>query len=1146
MKLGDFSNRISYLVVALLCVACASVLLTAQLAAERRDTLRDRHLASEALHDLQIGAQALTIAAGNFVVGGDPRFHREFIRERDQVRSRERAVEQFLALGLHGDYNALVLEAMRRADDLLALQLGALAFANAGERQQAIELLFGAEYAPVRAAVSAPLERLDERVHQYYQARIEALDRQVNQAMIASLVLMLLSLLVVVVVLRRFYHSRVLKPLVTLTGETRRLLDGQRNLAYPHGEEHSEIGDLSRALRRFQETLNELDAQRQQSRQAEAWYRQIIEFSPDGMLIVDPVGRILIANPKAHELFGYAPGTLIGSCVDALVPEEIRPRHAQMRARFMGEDGSRPMGSMRGDFRGVDRHGREFPVELGLTRLPALGGHQPCACATLRDISERKQFEQAQAQAKELAEEATRLKSDFLANMSHEIRTPMNVIMGMAHLALERDPEPRQRNYLEKIHAAAQSLLGIINDILDFSKIEAGKMHVEEIDFDLEDVLGNLADQTMLKAQEKGLELLFDIDTAVPGGLVGDPLRLGQVLSNLLSNAVKFTERGEITLVVRQEQAGEGRCWLRFEVRDSGIGLSAEQCGRLFQAFTQADSSTSRRYGGTGLGLTICKRLVDLLGGEIGVESQPGVGSTFHFRLPFRLQAEQRELRVDGDDILGMPILVVDDNAGAREIFHSMLSALKFSVATASDAADAIRQLEQAHLAGRPYRLVLMDWMMPGMDGVEAIRRIRGNPQIAATPFFVMVPAYSRDELLERLGDTPVAAMLVKPVTPSTLLDSILDTFGKAVVARPRKLALQAEYLEAQQALRGARLLLVEDNPVNQEMATEILARAGIRVQVASNGREALARLAEQAYDGVLMDCQMPVMDGFEATRRIRRQPALAHLPVLAMTANALAGDKERCLAAGMNDHIAKPIDVTQLFLTLHRWIKVAQPPADSAVPAVEADAELAAITGLQLDAALQRLGGNVPLLRRLLEHFCESEADIAARIGQALQEGDQDTALRLAHTLKGMAGNIGAEALQHDAGELEALLRQPLAAVRVAPALQALQDELQTLVEAIGAGLARSTPVAAAGLVGAVDRVALADGLQRLAELLHEDDGEAGACLAELLEPLASLGLEEPAAQLQRLIGRYEFEAALALLQGTPALVAARSGAYS
>ena len=1262
MKLGRFSHLITFLLVGLLCLACISVLLTFLLAQERRSALSDQHQASAALHRLQLGSHALTLAARSYVVTGDERHQQAFVEERYEIRRRDQAIEQFLALRLPARYSALILESKRQSDALIDLELEAFAAARAGDRQRAIDLLFGDRYEAAKRAIATPLEQLKELLRGDYQARIERLNHLVSQAMIAAVALLLSSVLLVALVLSRFYHRRVLEPLVELTGKAHRLLAGERYIGYQHLEEESEIGDLSRALFDYQQTLHELDAQREQLSLAEAWYRQIIEFSPDGMLIVDSDGRILIANPKAHELFGYEPEQLPGVCVEELVPAEIRARHAQMRARFMDDDGSRPVGGMSGEFRAVDRHGREFPIELGLTRLPPLAGRGPCACATVRDITPRKRFEQtiadqlefqrvlldtlpypvffkdadgrylgfnqafldtfalsrdqlvgksvlqflqlpaedrllaqqanerilreggrhsaeirvahadgqmhtalyslssygsrdgrvaglvgslidvsalkaaeqAQAQAKELAQEAARLKADFLANMSHEIRTPMNVIMGMAHLALESDPQPRQRNYLEKIHGAAENLLGIVNDILDFSKLEAGKLQLEEIEFSLEDLLDGLADQAMLRAQEKGLELLFDIGTDVPSGLCGDPLRLGQVLSNLQSNAIKFTERGEITIAVHREHDTAAGTWLRFEVSDTGIGIDQEQCDRLFQAFTQADSSTSRRYGGTGLGLTICRRLVGLMGGEIGVNSTPGVGSTFHFRVPLRLQPHQRELRIDGDDLRGMPILVVDDNASARDVFHGMLSALKFEVATACDAAEALARLERAQAAGRPFRLVILDWGMPGMDGVQAIRSIRSDPRIDATPLFVMVTAFSRETLLEQLGDTRVEGVLVKPVTPSGMLDSILATFGRKGAARPRRKAPHSGSLEARKALRGARLLLVEDNRVNQELALDILGRAGIRVDVASHGAEALAMLARRTYDGVLMDCQMPVMDGFEATRQIRRQAALADLPVLAMTANAMAGDRERCLAAGMNDHIAKPFDVDQLFRTLQRWIRVDHPQQEPA-PAAEGDAGLPTIAGLQLEAARQRLGGDTALLYRLLRRFGETQADAITRIRQALQAGERETAMRSAHTLKGLAGTIGAPTLALAAAELEAQLRDRHEE-EAAQLLPGLARELAALLERIARALAECAP-AAQEPATTIDPAALGAGLERLAALLRDDDGEAGRCLAELMPTLLGLGLQEPAARLQQLVGRYEYEQALELLQNEPAL---------
>ncbi len=518
---------------------------------------------------------------------------------------------------------------------------------------------------------------------------------------------------------------------------------------------------------------------------------------------------------------------------------------------------------------------------------------------TLIDISAQKAAEQAHQQARQLAEDATQLKSDFLANMSHEIRTPMNIILGMAHLALEQQPERRQRNYLEKIQTSAQNLLGIINDILDFSKIEAGKMQLEHIDFYLEDILQRLADQAMFRAQEKGLELLFDLNPQVPTALIGNPLRLSQILHNLLSNAIKFTEHGEITLRIRVEQQQEQQVWLQFEVNDTGIGMNAEQQQRLFQAFSQADSSTSRKYGGTGLGLNICKQLTELLGGSIGLDSEFGVGSTFYFRLPFALQQQQRLLTTDSTSVQGMSVLVVDDNPTARDIIQAMLQSLKFCADTAANGPAALTQIQAAHAAGTPYQLVMMDWKMPGMDGIETIRQIQQQAGQQA-PFFVMVTAYNRDELLEKAAELSIQAVLVKPLTPSTLLDSILTAFGQQALLPTRRVSSEQAYRQAITALQGAYLLLVEDNPVNQEMAAEILQNAGIRVDIANNGAEAIAMISRIQYDGVLMDCQMPVMDGFEACRRIRLLHPDGKLPVLAMTANAMVGDKEKCLAAGI------------------------------------------------------------------------------------------------------------------------------------------------------------------------------------------------------------------------------------------------------
>ncbi len=538
------------------------------------------------------------------------------------------------------------------------------------------------------------------------------------------------------------------------------------------------------------------------------------------------------------------------------------------------------------------------------------------------------------------AEASTRMKSEFLANMSHEIRTPMNAIIGMSRLALMSEPPPALRNYLGKILGASEHLMGIINDILDFSRIEAGKLHIEQVPFDLDEMLEHLSSLLGVKTEAKGIELIFRVGPGVPHGLVGDPLRLGQVLINLTGNAVKFTERGEIVVAVDTVASADGQVTLAFSVTDTGIGMTPEAVGRLFQSFSQADSSTTRKYGGTGLGLSISRQLVELMGGRISVQSAPQQGSRFTFTVPLGVaEGQSAASAVRRALLLDVRALVVDDSATARAALSEMLETLGVRADAAASGEECLALLARAVDAGTPYQIVLMDYLMPGLDGIETIRRIRQDaqgPGHPPPPAILMISACTRETVLAEEGELPVDAFLHKPVGPALLYHSLLQVLHPQLGPNDT----MENYLPAMAdlpRLDGARILLAEDNANNREVALDFMAAARMQVDVAFNGLEAVRMAREGDYDLVLMDIQMPEMDGLTATREIRQDPRLRELPVVAMTAHALASDRALSRLAGMNDHVTKPIDPDLLFCTLLKWIDPARlegrplPPASRA-----------------------------------------------------------------------------------------------------------------------------------------------------------------------------------------------------------------------
>ncbi|MEY4718455.1 MAG: hypothetical protein RL563_1073, partial [Pseudomonadota bacterium] len=864
-------------------------------------------------------------------------------------------------------------------------------------------------------------------------------------------------------------------------------------------------------------------------RRSEERLDSIFRSAPIPLFMVDDHKNIVLANSQALLLFGYEFHELIGQSINTLLPSRAHAAHSTSVSQYLLAPETRVMGAGR-ELSAIRKNGEEFPVEVGLGPIQTSEGN--FVLATVIDISDQKQAQALLIDAKLKSEVASRAKSDFLANMSHEIRTPMNAIIGLTQLTLDTNLTTKQREYLQKVHTSSRALLNILDDILDYSKIEAGKLKMENVSFDLEDTLRAMTDLFSAQIEKKGLELFIETDSRIRHYLQGDPFRLGQILNNLVGNAIKFTEQGEIHVQVEFIGQDNQAIELRFSVRDTGIGMTEDQSSQLFAAFTQADTSISRKYGGSGLGLTISRKLIQMMGGDIHFCSTPGLGSTFTFNAHFGLSDAQS---VIDSSIHPMRVLLVDDQETSLTILEQYLQNWDFDVSTTVSGLEAIDKLTLADHQDQAFELLIVDWKMPELDGLCLIRQTEAlfsSGSLSRMPHIIMMTAHDKELLLKEANDTRIDSLLEKPVTPSRLFESLMRIQQPNKRIKFSREEQRVDLFTLAEPIRGAKILLVEDVDINQEVAIEFLAKAGLLTTIANHGAEAVNWVKKQKFDAILMDLQMPVMDGFEATRLIRELPNGESLPIIALSAAAMLQDKQACKTASMDDHISKPLEPNKLIKTLVRLIKplaIDTPkfPTESVASELLDSDFPNALEGFDLQTTLSRMDGNEALLRKLLMRFAQDFADTPEQLLSFLKQNQLDEAAALLHRLKGVAATIGATTLAKVTALFEIDLRSddpliPFPAFNrcFQVTLTALQQSIQPVNDSLQSVLPKPPPEGKN-----LDIDWLQDCLGRH-EIPSDED------LAHCLFSLASVTSVQKIAALEQFLNQFDFNAASLLLK--------------
>jgi PAS domain S-box-containing protein len=862
--------------------------------------------------------------------------------------------------------------------------------------------------------------------HIYIYYDLGELIKETRLSVWIFLTLLLTTLVLMTALLNLMLSRSVIRPVSLLRKAINKIQKGYlgETVALPFKDE---IGTMGEA---FNEMSLELYTGQEALKQAEEKFRSIFENASVGIYrsTADTDGRLLTVNPAFAQIMGYDSAEEVIENTDNIRTQfYVDPTERERLQQLLLENGS--VTGFETKLRRKDRS--IIDVSMNVRLIKNEHDQMTFFEGIIEDITEKIQASQFRI-AKEAAEAAAQTKSEFLANMSHEIRTPMNAIIGLTYLALRTDLTAKQRDYLGKIDTSAKSLLHIIDDILDFSKIEAGKLNMEHVNFDLAETLYSLATMVGVRIQDKQkLNALFIIDPQLPHHLVGDPTRLYQVLVNLCGNALKFTETGEVSLMIDMLEKTDNNATLRFRVKDTGIGMEQEQIGKLFHAFAQADTSTTRKYGGTGLGLVICKVLVDLMGGEIMVESDVGKGSTFTFSAVFGLSSPFiQEPSPSKQMIEKLNILVIDDDTESLGSLEKLLDSLNFVSVFTSSFIKGLQNLIKG-TRDEPFDLVLLAWTRPEKNAYKFIKQIKMHANLNRIPTVLMVNTESEGKVIRFADEVGLESFLIKPASKESLLKAIQEVLVRYQSEIVRIPQLEDQMLQGLNAIRGARILLVEDNEINQQLAQELLEDAGFMVMTANNGLEALSFLQKEKFDAVLMDVQMPLMDGYQATEEIRKQDRFADLPIVALTSHAMAGDREKSFEVGMTDHISKPINPDQLFSILLSLIK----PDNRAFPHRFIDQRkqkytddksqfMSNLPGIDVKTGLAHAGGKQRFYKSLLSKFKRDFSDFSSRIQNAINEGETESALVLTHTIKGVSGNIGAQDLERIASDLESAIR--------------------------------------------------------------------------------------------------------------------------